>query len=351
MILPTTFVSALILLLLSFFCLGSWINTFKLAGTRWRFELFYIDFAFAALVFCVIAAFTVGTMGSDVAFSDRMLVAGRGAQVFVIAAGFVFNLGNMLLISAVSLIGMAAAFPLSIGIALIVSSLFNFRSDNIFFLLAGIVLLIIAVILDGAACLSREAARLKIAPAPKAAAGTPRAPVKPARLPRKGRKGLIVGVIGGILLGLFYPVTAKEIPGDFGLGPYAGVLLFAIGVLLSTIMFNFYFLNIAIEGGPLTFGAYFKGKPRQHLLGFAGGALWAAGTLCAALVDFTPQKNGLPPSLGLILPFASVLLVVLWGAFGWKEFASAPAGAKTSIAVTAVLFAAGLVLVSFGFVI
>src|SRR5579875_4114249 len=126
MILPTTYVSALLLLIFSFLCLGTWANTFRLSGTRWRFELFNIDFAVGAILISVIAAFTLGTLGSDLAFSDRMLVAGRTAQAFLVGAGFIFNLGNMLLLAAVSMIGFASAFPLSIGLALVVTSLFHF---------------------------------------------------------------------------------------------------------------------------------------------------------------------------------------------------------------------------------
>src|SRR5579875_142197 len=121
MILPSTYASALVLLVLSFFCLGTWVNTFKLTGTHWRFELFSIDFAIGAILLSVIAAFTLGTMGSELAFSDRMLVAGRGAQVFVVAAGFIFNLGNMLLLASISILGIAGAFPLSIGLAIIIA--------------------------------------------------------------------------------------------------------------------------------------------------------------------------------------------------------------------------------------
>src|SRR5579875_3253920 len=115
MILPVTYVPVLILLIASLFCLGAWINTFKAAGAKWRFELFAIDFSIGGLLVVLIAAFTLGTLGSDLAFSDRMLVAGRTAQALAIIAGAVFNLGNMLLLAAVGLIGISTAFPLTIG--------------------------------------------------------------------------------------------------------------------------------------------------------------------------------------------------------------------------------------------
>ncbi len=340
MVLPTTYVSALLLLLLGFVCLGSWANTFRLAGTRWRFELFYFDFAIGALLLSVIAAFTFGTLGSDLAFSDRMLVAGRVAQAYVVAAGFVFNLGNMLLLAAISLIGMSTAFPLSIGVALIVVSFFNFTPGNVFFLVGGIVLMIPALLLDATASRFRDIPPVKSAKAPQRSSQKGKV--------RKTTKGIAVGMVSGILLGCFYPIAAKGMTGDFGLGPYAGILLFCVGVLISTPMFNFYFMNIAIDGAPLSFSAYFTGKAQQHFLGFAGGALWALGTLAASLAVSSPGQTGVRPALGFILPLASVLLAMLWGAMRWKEFAAAPKNAKVSISLTAALFACSLVLFGFG---
>ena len=327
MILPTSSGSALLLLLLSFVCLGSWVNTFKLAGTRWRFELFYIDFAIGAVLFAAISAFTLGSLGADLGFSDRMLVAGRTAQGMVILGGFVFNLGNMLLVAAVSLLGISGAFPLSIGLALIVSSLFEFRSTNGILLGAGVVLMIIAAWLDGAACRFRHVEKSKA---------------------RKTKKGLSLGSISGVALGLFYPVAAKGMSGDFSVGPYAGLLLFSVGILVSTVVFNFYFLNIAIEGAPLGFSAYFRGNLQQHLLGFGGGALWAAGMLAASLASSGPQQINFDPSLNFILPLASVLLVMLWGTLGWKEFAAAPKNAKVALALTAAFFTGSVILVGIG---
>ena len=376
MITPTTYISALLLLILSFLCLGSWPATFKVAGPRWRFELFSIDFAIGAALLSIIAAFTLGSLGSDLAFTDRMLVAGHAAQVFVIAAGFIFNLGNMLLLAAASILGIAGAFPLSIGVALVVSSFFNFHANNLLFLVSGIVLMLVAVLLDGAAC------RLRDRPAAKAHSVVKHAPATPAdhasathaagqataskaavhssgkvaksspskQKSRRTSKGLLLGVLSGVALGLFYPVAARGMAGEFGVGPYAGMLLFSIGVFMSTIMFNFYFLNIAIEGEPLSFGAYFKGNAPQHFVGFGGGALWAGGMLAASLAISAPEQAGLNRALAFILPIASVLLVVLWGSIRWKEFAAPSSNGQLSLGLSAVFFACSLILLGIGMV-
>ena len=384
MILPTTYVSALLLLVLSFLALGSWINTFKLAGKHWRFELFSIDFAIGALLLAVIAAFTLGSLGSDLAFTDRMLVAGHTAQAIMIGAGFIFNLGNMLLLAAASLLGLAGAFPLSIGVALIVASCFGFHSGNWLFLISGIVLLGVAVFLDANACRARAQANAKkrvpahasaatnaqtetgvsreaMASSAATAAATAKSRVSTVvhggtrvahnSAPRKGKsrrtaRGLLIAVLSGIALGLFYPVASRGPTGEFSLGPYASLLMLSVGVLISTIIYNFYFLNISIDAEPVSFGAYFKGNARQHFLGFLGGALWASGMLAAALALSVPSQTGPNPALQLILPVGSVLLVMLWGAVVWKEFPTA--AAKLAIGLVAVFFTAGLVLLGIG---
>lgn len=380
MILPTSYFSVVVLLVVSFICLGLWVNTFKLTGGRWRFELFSIDFAIGVLLLSLIAAFTLGSLGSDLAFTDRMLVAGHAAQAFGAAAGCIFNLGNMLLLAAVSLLGMAGAFPLSIGIALIVASLFNLHGSNIWLLVGGILFLLVTVVLDGSACRLRDrratahrvskdtvaqhadakhadtahpvrTATVAAKPAQaKASAPSSRTAVKPTAKAKARRtaKGLVVAVLSGVALGVFYPVAAKGTAGEFGLGPYAGMLMFSVGVLLSTIVLNFYFLNISIDNEPLSFGAYFHGNVRQHLLGFAGGAVWAGGALAAALAASVTLPSGVPPALVLILPLCSVLLVMLFGTMRWKEFASAPRHAKAWLGLTALLFTVGLVLLGIG---
>jgi glucose uptake protein len=365
MILPSTYGSALLLLLLSFVCLGSWINTYKLTGTRWRFELYYVDFAIGALIVGAIAAFTLGSLGSDLAFSDRMLVAGRAAQAIVVGSGFIFNLGNMLLMAGVALIGMSTAFPLSGALGVLVSSCFLFRSNNVWLLSCAIVLLLITALVEAAAARSRAAALNRSAQAKAATAShestsgsaidgatqtvtMKRAARPPARAKmRRSTKGILLGVLGGIVLGLFYPVSSAYLNGEFGVGPYAGMLLFAIGVLLSTVVYNFYFLNIAIDGPPLGWGAYFRGNVQQHLLGFAGGALWAGGTLAAVVAKTVPASSGISPVLAFTLPLASVVLVVIWGTSIWKEFGGTTSQGKLLVFLGPTLFLAAVILIGF----
>src|ERR1700733_13483024 len=119
MLIPTTYLTALLLLIVSMFCWGSWANTQKLTG-KWRFELFYYDYSVGVLVCALIAAFTFGEMmPKELTFSDNLLLAGKRQMAYGFAGGAVFNLANMLLVAAISVAGMAVAFPIAIGLALV----------------------------------------------------------------------------------------------------------------------------------------------------------------------------------------------------------------------------------------
>lgn len=342
MILPHSFTAAILLLIAAFVCLGSWAALFKATGKGWRFELFYYDFAVGAIALAILTAYTLGTLGSDLSFSDRMMVAGRTAQGMLAGAGFIFNLGNMLLLASVSLVGMAAAFPLSIGVALIVTSFWNFHAANFFTLVAGIILLFASVTVDGSAARLRDIALLR---ARLAANPDPKHRQRPLKSRRTG-KGILTAVLGGILMGFVMPIANRGLGGDLGLGPYAAILMFAIGMVISTIIFNFYFLNISIEGASAGFGGYFRGRPGQHFLGFASGGILILGLLAAMLAATVPEATGMHPALKSAVPGACVILAVVWGAGTWHEFAKGSRAAKAAIAVATLLYACGLALFS-----
>src|SRR3954466_8030730 len=115
MILPTTYMAALLLSIVSMLCWGSWANTSKLTK-KWRFELFYFDYSFGVIIAAVIAALTFGSMGQSLSFIDNMDVAGKRQWALAAAGGIVFNLANILLVGAISLAGLAVAFPVGIGL-------------------------------------------------------------------------------------------------------------------------------------------------------------------------------------------------------------------------------------------
>src|SRR5258706_769734 len=168
MLIPQTYAGALILIVLSMICWGSWANTFKLAG-KWRFELFYYDYSLGVLLAAIIAAYTFGSMGDDLSFSDNLIVAGKRNMAWAVAGGVVFNLANMLLVAAISVAGLAVAFPVGIGLALVVGVVWNYflnPQGNPILLTVGVVLVVGAIIVDALAYASHAAGAKTPAPAP-----------------------------------------------------------------------------------------------------------------------------------------------------------------------------------------
>ncbi len=350
MILPGTYLSSLLLLILSMLCWGSWANTFKAAG-KWRFELFYFDYAIGVFVASVICAFTFGTMGID-GFSvmDDLSLAGKKQELLAFVAGMVFNLANMLIVGAISIAGMAVAFPVGIGLALVVGVVLSYLTHPVgsaFLLGVGCIAILAAIVVDSIAW--RRYAASRVAPAAKEAAAvreTSRLVIKAKKKGSSSGKGVLLSIIGGVLMGLFYPIVELSKQGDNGLGPYTIGLIFAAGVLFSTFIYNLFFMNLPIQGEPLEFGEYFRGKGRHHLLGIAGGIVWFIG----AITNFVAARAEGPALVGPAVSYAmgqgATLITVLWGLIVWKEFAGAESPVRTLVTAMLAFFVIGLAAVS-----
>ncbi len=347
MILPTTSLAGLLLLAFSLVCWGSWANTQKLAG-RWRFELFYYDFALGAAICAALAAFTFGSWNSnDLTFQDNLLITGYRNMAYAAGAGIVFNLGNLLLAGAVSVSGMAVAFPVALGIALAATAVLNYfgaPQGSALFYFGGAALAMAAAVLAASAysCYTRA----QRASARKAAAGNPGA--RPAAGPPRALKGIVLSIFGGIFIGLVYPVLGRATAGENGIGPYGAALFVGAGVLLSTIVYNPFFLNFPIQGKPVEFTAYFKGAKREHLLGWLGGIIWMAGALATFIVMTTRPAVTTDPAAGYVIALGGALASALWGTLAWQEFKGASGSVKGLLAAMYVCFAAGLTMTAMG---
>ncbi|MGA2181897.1 MAG: hypothetical protein ABSH47_02615 [Bryobacteraceae bacterium] len=345
MIVPTTHEIVLLLTILTMICWGSWANTYKLAG-KWRFELYYYDYSFGVLLVAVIAAFTLGSLGNELSFSDNFLIAGKLKTAGGFASGLVLNLAGILLLAAVSVAGMSVAFPLSFGMALVVSVVWNAVTNhqgNTAMWICGVVLVAIAVVLDAAAW-ALDAPRRKPAFAetpPPAGRGMPK--IRHAR--PTGTKGNLLSLASGLLLGAFLPLASWTQTGDNGLGPYSLMVLLSAGVFVSTFVYNIYFLNLPVQGPALGMLDYFRGTKKQHVLGLIGGAVWCVGTLVYLVVESVP-RHVQPGPAGYGLLQAAPLLGALWGLLAWKEFQNAGPGVKRLVAAMLLFFVGGVVLVS-----
>jgi glucose uptake protein len=344
MILPTTYELTLLLSVLSMICWGSWANTLKLAGPKWRFELFYFDYAFGVLLTGVIAAFTFGSLGVELSFRDNLLIAGKRQMAYAFAAGAVFNLANMLLVGAISIAGMAVAFPIGIGLALVIGTIGNYvqqRTGNPIYIFGGVALVAVAILLAALA----YGAMAKARPVEEEAGARP-GNVKRKKSPGAA-KGIIISIISGVLMGSFYPlVVMSQRPEAIGLGPYSIAFFFAIGVFLTTIVYNLYFINLPIHGEATELGAYLKGSAGQHLLGILGGITWCVGAVANFVAGAAGGEARVGPAVSYALGQGATMISVLWGLLVWREFAGAGSRATLFIVLMFVFFAAGLGLIS-----
>ncbi len=345
MILPTTYEMTLLISVLSMICWGSWANTLKLAQPKWRFELYYFDFAFGLLVTAVVAAFTFGSMGDELTFGDNVMIAGKRPMIWAIAAGAVFNLANLLLVAAISIAGMSVAFPIGIGLALVVGTAGNYmmeKTGNPMFIFGGIALILIAIVLDAMAYSSRVSAQ-QPPPAPPDPRGR--------RSPRKGSgplKAILLSVVGGILMGSFYPLVlkARAVHTEMGLGPYAIAVFFAVGVFFSTFVYNLYFINLPVQGEAVQISQYFKGTPWHHLLGFLGGVIWCVGAVANFAAAAATGKALIGPAVSYALGQGATMISAAWGLLVWKEFKGAGSKSMMLLALMFVFFLAGLAMLA-----
>jgi len=347
MTLPHTYLAALLITILSMLCWGSWANTFKLAG-KWRFELFYFDFAIGVMLGALIYAFTLGTLGFDgFLFMDDLMHTGRRQWFDGFMGGVIFNLANMLLVAAISLAGMAVAFPIGIGMALIIGVVWNYAIKpvgNPQLLFFGCAIIVAAIVVDAIAY--RALGALKFEQMAKAGK------VKSTRK-RVSIKGVILSILCGLLMGSFFPLVtmgrASDLggtAGEIGMGPYAIGVVFALGVLASTPVFNLFFMNLPVQGEPVEIPAYFRGSLKDHLLGWLGGIIWMTGGMANFVASSAPAEVQVGPATSDALGQGATMVSALWGLLVWKEFEGADARIKMFLVLMMFLFVAGLTVVA-----
>jgi len=351
MILPHTNILILVLMIAGMFCWGSWANTFKLARS-WRFELYYFDFAFGLMLFALVYALTVGNLGFDgFGFMDSVMNAGKREWLFAIAAGFVFTLGNAFLLAAISAAGMAFAFPAALGTALVLGAIVSWAGmpeGNALYLWAGCLLVACAILADAMGY--RALGRLRHEKL--ARAGKAKSTRRPSDL-----QGILLAIVGGLFLGCYPLLLQKATVAEIGLGPYAVWVFFAGGAVVVTLLVGMLLLNLSTQAEELSIADYFRATPKQHILGFAGGGLWCTGAVASFVAIYASTApgtgGGLPAGAAPVGPVpiyaltqGAALLAAIWGILAWKELKDGDAGVKLPMALTLILFAAGVALIA-----
>jgi glucose uptake protein len=344
MILPSSYAFTLALIILGMLCWGSWASLYKAAGpggTKMRFELFYFDFAIGTVVAALICALTFGSFGFDgFTFMDDLLHAAKKQDFLAVLAGGVFNLGNMLLLAAVAEAGLSTAFPLAIGVAIVVGSSWQFflrPGENPALFLVGAILIIFGVFVSTAAYRSYMLGRVDELVRTGQQKSTKRV---------ISARGAAIAILGGLILGSYMPLVSNAMEGEVGVGPYSLCVLFSIGIFLSTFFFNLFFMNLPISGPPIEVFDYFKSTLRQHLLGVASGAMWSLGLVSSMAAAAAEATASVGPGLNYGLFQGSVLIAALWGLLFWKEFAGADGRIRSLLVIMMVLFVCGIGLVA-----
>jgi glucose uptake protein len=326
MFIPQSYSLAIILCVVTMLCWGSWGNTQKLAGKSWRFELFYWDYVLGILLFSLLIGFTLGSNGENGrGFLPDIRQAESGNILSAMAGGVIFNASNILLVAAMSIAGMAVAFPVGVGIALALGVIINYifaPQGNAGWLFSGVALIVAAIITDAIAYKKHSASMKKVS-----------------------GKGIMLSVSAGVLMALFYRFVASSMATDFNvpetgkLTPYSAIFFFATGVVVSNFLFNYLIMKKPFEGSPLSFADYSKGSFGTHLTGILGGIIWNLGMSMSILAS---GKAGFAISYGL--GQGATLIAALWGVFIWKEFKGATGNVRNLIALMFLAYLAGLAL-------
>jgi glucose uptake protein len=322
---------AIAMCIITMLCWGSWANTQKLATKEWRFQLYYWDYAIGVLLLALLLAFTMGSTGS----SGRSFLADLSqANIKWLGAAFlggvIFNFGNILLVAAIDIAGLAVAFPVGVGLALVlgvITTYYSNRVGSVPVLAVGVGFVVVAIILDAVAY--RRLAN------------------KEQKTPKKG---IIISVVAGLSMGWFYSFVANSMATISTVGgvttlepagkltPYTALVLFSLGLLVSNFLWNSIMMVKPLSGEPVAFGDYFKkGNTRLHLIGILGGVIWSIG-MCFSIIASTKAGAALSYGLGQ----GATMIGAFWGVFVWHEFKNAPKGTNRLLAAMFFFFLLGL---------
>jgi glucose uptake protein len=318
--------------IITMICWGSWANTQKLASKEWRFQLFYWDYCLGVLLLTLIFAFTLGSTGEHGrSFMNDLHQADRTYIGYAILGGVIFNIANILLVAAIDIAGMSVAFPIGIGLALVIGVFASYRENptgNAAMLFTGVACVAAAIVVDALAY---------------------------RRLPSTGQKtsvkGIVLSILCGVLMSQFFVFVQRSMPKSLSLisdpemvgklTPYTALVFFALGLFLSSFILNSIVMLKPFVGEPVPFGDYFtKGSAWLHFVGILGGMIWSVGMSFAILAG---DRAGYAISYGL--GQGATMVAALWGVFVWREFQAAKPGTNRLLALMFALFVIGLALI------
>lgn len=327
MFIVNSYFLAVVLCVVTMICWGSWGNTQKLAAKSWRYELFYWDYVIGLVLLALIVGFTLGSTGEEGrSFTADLMQVSGAAVLSALIGGIIFNASNILLSASVSLAGMSVAFPVGVGIALVLGVILNYigqpKGDPTL-LFGGVALIMVAIIVNGIA-----SGRMQ--------KGT-----------RTGSKGIVLAVIAGVLMSCFYRFVAAamdldnfQAPEPGKATPYTAFFIFTIGIFISNFLWGTLAMKYPVQGEPVSYKTYFKGAFSTHLVGVLGGLVWGLGTVLSYIVA---GKAG--AAISYALGQGAPMIAALWGVFVWHEFKGADSKTRLLVGLMFVFFLTGLSLI------
>jgi glucose uptake protein len=321
--------TAVVFCFITMVCWGSWANTQKLAGSNWRFELFYWDYVIGIVLLTLLFGLTLGSWGDQGRpFMEDIQQGSTDNLRSAFMGGIIFNAANILLTAAIAIAGMSVAFPVGIGLALVIGVIVNYLDapvGNSSILFAGVACIVIAIALNAYAFQKRSQSNQKTS-----------------------TRGLLLSIISGCMMGLFYKYVANAMSPDFAhpeigkLTPYSALFIFALGILASNFIFNSLLMRFPVNGEKISISAYFNGGFKNHLVGILGGGIWCIGMSFSILAS---EKAG--PAISYGLGQGATVVAAIWGIYVWKEFRGTPPSISKILNVMLLVYVIGLALIIF----
>jgi glucose uptake protein len=317
---PETYAIALSFMVITMLCWGSWANTIKLCPS-YRFQLFYWDYVLGLIAGALLWGFTLGSMGaSGRGFVQDIQHADASHIFYAVIGGVVFNIANLLLVAAIEIAGLAVAFPIGIGLALVVGAISSYilsPNGNPILLFSGIALVVAAIVFDAMAYRLRETEHRAMS-----------------------TRGVVISLVAGLLMGSFYPFVSRSMTGVDAPGPYAVTLFFALGVALCAIPFNYLLMKRPLDkNSPATMNDYWTARGAWHVWGILGGVIWCTG----AVLNFVASRAHIVgPAVSYSIGQGATMISAAWGVFIWREFAAAPRRSRAFLVWMFVFFLCGL---------
>jgi glucose uptake protein len=321
---PESYAITLTFMITSMLCWGSWANTVKLCP-GYRFQLFYWDYVIGLFVGVLFWGLTLGSAGpTGRSFLTALTQTSATSVQYAILAGVIFNIANLLLVAAIDIAGLAVAFPVGIGVALVVGAVSSYLispAGNRLLLFGGIAFVVAAILFDAAAYRLRETHQLAMS-----------------------KRGVIISVISGLLMGSFYPFVAKAMGAASSQGPYSTAFFFVLGVAACAVPVNYLLMRKPLDGRkPVAMQGYWTTNRSWHLWGILGGAIWCTG----AVLNFVASRSSIVgPAVSYSIGQGATMISACWGVFVWREFSHAPPKAKRFLAIMFLFFLIGLTAVA-----